>query len=202
MKEKYKSDLADIRDMMQRSSRFISLDGWSGISVGIIALLGGYLAYRKIFSKLPELDYTPMPLAEGQLEQMIFLAAGTLFLAIAAAIFFTIRNSRNKGQAIWDAQSKRLILNLGIPLLTGGIVCLILLFKGFIAFLAPFTLIFHGLALVNASQYTLKQIRILGILMIVLGLLGMGLLDLGLIFWGIGFGFCHIGYGVIMKWKK
>ena len=44
MEEKYKSDLAEIRDMMHRSSRFISLDGWSGISVGIIALIGGYLA--------------------------------------------------------------------------------------------------------------------------------------------------------------
>lgn len=202
MEEKYRSDLAEIRDMMHRSSRFISLDGWSGISVGVIALIGGYLAYRNIYSKLPELDYSPSSIEEGQLGQFLFIAAGTLFLAIAAAIFFTIRNSRNKGQAVWDAQSKRLVLNLGIPLLTGGIICLIFLFKGFTAFLAPMTLIFHGLALVNASQYTLKQIRILGILLIGLGLLGMGFLNFGLIFWGIGFGVAHIGYGVIMKWKE
>ena len=143
-----------------------------------------------------------MPHVDGQLGQLLFLAAGTLFLAIAAAIFFTIRGSRTKQEAIWDAQSKRLVLNLGIPLLTGGLLCLILLFKGFIAFLAPLTLIFHGLALVNASQYTIKQIRILGLVLIILGLLAMCFLHLGLIFWGIGFGLAHIGYGVIMKWKQ
>ena len=201
MQDKYKSDLADIKDMMHRSSRFISLDGWSGIAVGLIALVGAFLAYRNLYADFPNLNYRPIQLAEGQLEQLLFIATGTLFLAIAAALFFTMRESKKQQQSLWDAQSKRLVLNLGIPLVTGGLLCIFFLYNGLIALLAPMTLIFHGLALVNASQYTLKQIRILGLLLLALGLAAMYFLNLGLIIWGIGFGLCHIGYGVIMKWK-
>lgn len=202
MEEKYKSDLAEIRDMMHRSSRFISLDGWSGISVGVIALIGGYLANRNIFAYLPSLDHSAISLPTNLLNQLLFLAAGTLFLAIAAAIFFTIRNAKNKEQGIWDIQSKRLVINLAIPLITGGLLCLIMLYNGFVALLASFTLIFHGLALINASTYTLKEVRVLGILMILLGLLAMIIVEWGLLLWVFGFGILHIGYGVIMQWKK
>jgi len=202
MEERYKSDLAEIRDMMHRSSRFISLDGWSGISVGIIALIGAYLAHRNVFDALPEFTYNPATLTSEHMSQLLFLATGTLILAIAAAMFFTIRESKKQEQGLWDAQSKRLVLNLVIPLVTGGILCLILLYNGFIAFLAPFTLLFHGLSLVNASQYTLKEVRVLGLLMILLGLFGMLFLKLGLLFWVLGFGVLHIGYGLMMQWKK
>ncbi len=41
-------DLTEIRSMMERSSRFISLSGLSGISAGVFALIGAYLAYRRI----------------------------------------------------------------------------------------------------------------------------------------------------------
>lgn len=202
MQEKYKSDLAEIRDMMHRSSRFISLNGWAGISVGIIALLGGYLAHRNVYAGLPKLEFSPLELAEGQIGQLLYLAAGTLFLAIAAAMFFTIRESKKQEQGIWDTQSKRLVLNLAIPLVTGGILCLVMLYNGFIALLAPFTLLFHGLALINASQYTYKEVRLLGLGMIALGLLGTVFPDLGFTFWLAGFGVLHIVYGIAMQWKK
>ena len=202
MEEKYKSDLAEIRDMMHRSSRFISLNGWSGISVGIIGLIGAYLAHRTIFAALPQFTYQPAPLSQEQISQILFLAGGTLVLAIAAAIFFTIRESKKQEQGLWDSQSRRLVLNLLIPLVTGGILCLIFLFKGFLAFLPTLTLVFHGLALVNASQYTYKEIRILGLLMIGCGILALVSLNFGLLFWAIGFGALHIGYGLIMQLKK
>ena len=202
MQEKYKSDLAEIRDMMHRSTRFISLDGWSGISVGVIALIGAYLAHRNVFSTLADFSYSPMPLTSDQISQLLFLAAGTLILAIAAAMFFTIRESKKQEQGLWDAQSKRLVLNLLIPLVTGGIICLIFLYNGYLAFLPAITLIFHGLALVNASPYTYKEIRLLGLLIIGCGLLALGFLNWGVLLWAIGFGGLHIGYGLIMQWKK
>ena len=201
MQEKYKSDLAEIREMMHRSSRFISLDGWSGISVGIIALIGAFLAHRNVFSELPDFTYSPISLGTAQVSQLLFLATGTLVVAIAAAIFFTIRESRKQEQALWDSQSKRLVLNLLIPLVTGGIISLIFLYQGYLAFLPAFTLIFHGLALVMASPYTHKEIRYLGLLMIGCGLLALAFLNLGLLLWAIGFGGLHIGYGLIMNWK-
>ncbi len=40
--------LKDIKQMMERSSRFISLSGLSGIAAGICALVGAWLAYTVI----------------------------------------------------------------------------------------------------------------------------------------------------------
>jgi len=102
---------------------------------------------------------------------------------------------------VWDYQTKRLLVNLAIPLLTGGIVCLLFLFNGFPGLLAPMTLIFYGLALVNAGKYTLTEVRSLGLIEIFLGLLAMLWIDYGLLFWAFGFGVLHIVYGLIIQRK-
>ena len=84
-------------------------------------------------------------------------------------------------------------------MITGGILCLILLFNGYVGIIAPLTLIFYGLALVNASKYTLKEVRSLGIAEIILGLIATYFIGYGLLFWSVGFGLLHIIYGIIMK---
>ena len=61
------------------------------------------------------------------------------------------------------------------------------------------TLIFYGLALVNASKYTITEIRSLGVIEISLGLVSMWWIGHGLLFWSIGFGILHIVYGIIMQ---
>ena len=201
MQGKYISDLEEIKDIMNRSSRFISLSGLSGISVGIIALIGAYIAHKNIYVNLGHLDYEKVILSNEELTQLLFIAIGTLILAIGSGIYFTTRESKKRNQNIWDLQTKRFLINLSIPLITGGILCLILLLKGYIAFMAPLTLIFHGLALLNASKYTLKEIRSLGLLIIASGLIAMQFIGLGLLFWAIGFGVLHILYGIMMQWK-
>jgi len=40
----YLKDISDIKNLMNRSSRFISLSGLSGILAGVYALIGAYLA--------------------------------------------------------------------------------------------------------------------------------------------------------------
>jgi hypothetical protein len=62
-------------------------------------------------------------------------------------------------------------------------------------------LIFYGLALLNASKYTLKEIRYLGMSEICLGLIASAWVQFGIVFWGIGFGMLHIIYGTFMYFK-
>ena len=200
-KQKYIEDLRDIKQMMNRSSRFISLSGLSGISAGILAILGAYLAYQTIYANQNYLEYRQAILSSENLSTLLIIASTTLLLSIASGIFFTTRKARKNNQKLWDLQTKSLLINLFIPLVTGGILCLILLFKGFIGIIAPLTLIFYGLALVNASKYTLDEVRSLGIVEIVLGLLGIYFIGYGLIIWTIGFGIVHIVYGIIMHLK-
>ncbi|MCC5932027.1 MAG: hypothetical protein JJU28_22470 [Cyclobacteriaceae bacterium] len=201
MKEKYLDDLREIREMMNRSSRFISLSGLSGISAGITALVGAYLAHHTLQSYQHELGHHPTDLPVEVLFRLLIIALFTLVIALATGIWFTTRETQKRNLKIWDAQTKRLLINLFIPLTTGGILCLMLFLKGFAGMAAPLTLVFYGLSLVNASKYTLDEIRSLGLLEIALGLLAFYFIGYGLIFWAIGFGILHIAYGLYMHLK-
>jgi len=201
MKEKYIEDLQDIKDIMNRSSRFISLSGLSGIAAGIIALAGAYLAYSTVYSGQDYMGYRHVEITSATLTQLLLIAIGTLVLALAAGIYFTTRKTKKLNQKVWDHQTRRLVVNLAIPLVAGGVFCLMMLFKGYIGLVAPLTLIFYGMALVNASKYTLNEIRSLGMIEICLGLVATQFIGYGLLWWSLGFGVLHIVYGAIMHFK-
>lgn len=199
--QKYIEDLKDIKEMMNKSSKFISLSGLSGISAGIIALIGAYFAWNNIYSKTGYQDFNRTLLNFDQLSQLLTIGFITLILAIGFGIFFTRLKVKKSKQNVWDSQTKRLLINLLIPLISGGIFCLIILSKGYVGLIAPLTLLFYGLGLVNASKYTLSEVRNLGLIEIALGLCATFFIGYGLIFWCIGFGVLHIIYGVIMEIK-
>lgn len=193
--------ITDIRSMMERSSRCISLSGLSGVFAGIFALIGAYLAYLQMGSFYE--DYRNISYLDSFSMTIVFLeiAGGVLIASLLVGTLLTIRNSKRKGIPVWDNSAKRLLINLGIPLVAGGLFCLVLLYHGIIGLVAPATLIFYGLALINASKYTFNDIRYLGILEIVLGLAASLYIGYGLIFWAIGFGVLHIVYGAVMYFK-
>ncbi len=186
---------------MNRSTRFISLSGLSGVSTGITALAGSYLAYLTIFKEQDYLVYNAVEVSNESIGYLLLIAIGTLILSIAAAIFFTSKKTKKQNQNVWDHQTKRLLINLSIPLIAGGLLCLMLVFKGFVGIVPPLTLIFYGLALVNGSKYTLHEIRNLGLIEILLGLIAFQFIDYGLLFWAFGFGVIQIVYGLNIQWK-
>lgn len=200
-KEKYLSDLKDIKSMMDRSSRFISLSGISGVVAGTLALAGAYVAYETIYVRQDYFDYRRVDMNTETLLSLFGIAMTVLVLSLAAGIYFTQIRAKKTKQSLWDAQARRMVINLFIPLVAGGLLCLILLSKGFIGLIAPLTLIFYGLGLVNASKYTLTEVRSLGMAEVILGLLACQFIGYGLIFWAIGFGALHIIYGLAMYAK-
>jgi hypothetical protein len=201
-------NLSEIRSLMERSSRFISLSGLSGIAAGIFALLGAAAVYlyldmvpfshKKFYYVVAQ---TSNKWGMNYLEFFALVAATVLILAVAAGIFFTTRKAKQKGQKIFDKSTIRLLINLMVPLIVGGVFCLALLRYGHFGLVAPSTLVFYGLALVNGSKYTLDDIRYLGYFEVILGLIAMNYLGFGLEFWAIGFGVLHIVYGAIMYYK-
>jgi hypothetical protein len=201
MKKKYLEDLKEIRNIMNQSTRFISLSGLSGVSTGIIGLTGVSIAYWAIFKDQGYLTYQPVDLNSEKLLTLLLIATGTLILSVGSAILFTTQKTKRQNQRIWDHQTKRLLLSLFIPLLTGGLVCLIFLYNGFIGILIPLTLIFYGLALLNSSKYTLPEIKSLGLIEITTGLIAMLFINYGLLFWAFGFGIMQIVYGAIIQIK-
>jgi hypothetical protein len=205
-KEQHLQQLTDIREMMEQSSRFISLSGLSGIFAGVFAIAGALLAKIHLGKGLSELHtiYTTRYIDLLNMESVTFLlvdASIVLALALGFGIFFTTRKAKQKGLPVWDKQAKRLLISLAIPLATGGLFCLMLLIHNVIFLIAPATLVFYGLALVNASKYTLSDIQYLGYAEIILGLLGAFFLGYGFISWVAGFGLLHIIYGSWMYIK-
>ena len=201
---KYADDLREIREMMSRSSRFISLSGMSGIVAGILAIAGAWYAYRTGFEDY--LDRLILKQALTPFDQglsgiglhLLLIAVAVLILSLFAGIYFTQRRAKAANEKIWNSASRRLLINLAIPLVTGGLVCLVFLMDNQLELLPPLSQIFYGLALVNASKYTLHEVRILGIAQLILGLIALTIPIYGIFFWALGFGVLHIVYGALV----
>jgi len=199
MNEKHQEDLSHIRSMMERSSRFISLSGLSGVFAGLSALIGGLYAYQLIDRMEGDYYYgNSISYNEDLIFQLFYIAMLILIFALSFGIFFTIRKSRKYNLPIWTAATKKMLVNLAIPLFVGGVFCLALLYHGFFVLLAPATLLFYGLALINAEKYTFSDIKYLGFCELILGCISLFYVGYGLVFWIIGFGVLHILYGLIV----
>lgn len=193
----YLKDINDIKNMMSQSTQFISLSGLSGILAGIYALIGAVYV-NSLFKN----DYSQTITLESDTFKLTLLTAViVLLLSITTAYFLTKQKASKIGESVWNSSTKRLLINFCIPLCTGGIFAVLLLRHEIYGLIAPITLIFYGLACVNASKYTLRDVRYLGITEIIIGLFAVEFSGFGLLFWIIGFGICHILYGTIMYFK-
>lgn len=201
-KEKYIQDLSDIKSMMEKSSRFLSLSGKSGIVAGSFALTGAYAGWETLYGTE---SYFNRELVTYVPTEVIFklalIAIITLISAIWSGIYFTKESAKKQGLPFWDNTAKHLVLSLAYPLITGGLISLILVTKGLIGLVAPSMLVFYGLGLISASKYTVSDIHYLGIAEVCLGLVAAIFIGYGLFFWAIGFGVLHILYGTIMYFK-
>jgi len=198
MKEnKYLDDLSEIKDLMNKSSRFLSLSGMSGILAGTYALIGAFIAYGLIK------DYTIEPSATvNNLRMQLFIIAFLVFVAtILTGLFLSSRKAKKTGMPIWDVTAKNLLISFIVPLSVGGIFGLILVKQAYFGLVAPITLIFYGLSLINASKYTYGTVYYLGLAEVIIGLLAAIYPGNGLYFWAFGFGVLHILYGTIMYFK-
>ena len=198
-------EVKDIRRLMERSSRFISLSGLSGVAAGVFALLGAGIGRYVIFKDYYKFSHDRSFFDTNEFIKLkvplIGLAAAVFAAAFLSAFYFTWRKSNNQGRSLWDHTSRRLFWNMVIPLVAGGLFILGMLQYDNWLFVAPACLIFYGLALVNASKYTLTDIRYLGYCEIIVGLINMQWIGYGLYFWAFGFGVLHIVYGIVMWWK-
>ncbi|GAB4381816.1 MAG: hypothetical protein Kow0075_13630 [Salibacteraceae bacterium] len=201
--------LAEIRDMMTRSSRFISLSGLAGVISGIFALIGAGVAWyltqtREWVRRAEDTEFGTGQIVWIDYEVVAYLLLDAMLvfmLSLAVSFYLTRLKAKRKKQPVWGPYSRQLLINLSIPLLTGAAFCVALFSHGLIALIAPTTLVFYGLALINAGKYSFEEISLLGMSEIVLGLIGLMFKGQGLLFWTLGFGVLHIVYGIVMYYR-
>ncbi len=183
--------------MMEESSRFLSLSGLSGILIGMYALTGVIIFYLRM--------NTPQAIENANsieiISSLLFMAVLVLIVSLITVVALTYRKAQKSGKKIWNPGSRLMLLNLAIPLASGGLFILIFIFKGVFEVVSPACLIFYGLALVNAAKFTRQEIFYMGLFQISLGIFAALIPHLGLLFWALGFGVLHIIYGTVMYFR-
>jgi hypothetical protein len=205
-KTDYSEDLKTIKKIMEESSRFLSLSGLSGIFAGLLAIVGGCIAHfgilkNKILLSSKLLAYLSPKEISSIKFQLVTVALLVLFFALIGAFYFSFRKANLKGQKIWTPVSKRLLLNLCIPLIAGAFFIMILYSAAEWLLIVPAMLIFYGLALISAGKFTYNEVFYLGLAELLTGFLAAMFQESTVLFWIIGFGFLHIAYGLFMYRK-
>ena len=204
----YYQDLIEIRRMMRKSTRFISLSGLSGILAGLYALIGAFLAHRVMNSQRVPIIYGQniqdylsnffeQPVALG----LFSIACGVLVASVITAYLLSHRKASKAGEKLWSPAVRRLLRSFLVTLGTGGLFIMVLIQYRLIGLVAPAMLIFYGLACIHAAKHTLGTVRYLGITCVILGLINTQFIGYGLYFWALGFGIAHMLYGLIMYFK-
>ncbi len=189
--------LQDIRNLMERNSRFIGLSGWSGIAAGCCALTGAALAHPIVANRLETREYY----SDAELKSLLLIGLGTFLAALVSAFVFTCIKSKKNNIPVWGKTSRRLTWTVMLPILVGGVFLLKLISCGLYGLVAPGCLIFYGLALFASGHQTVNETRYLAYLEIILGCIALWKIGYGLYFWTIGFGVFHILYGIRMWYK-
>lgn len=199
---KPEQELADIKSMMEQSTRFLSLSGLAGILAGIYSFVGAGIAWYWIYYPSTEYGVGTDSISTADLQiNLLVVALVVLVLAVGSAFLLSQNKSQRKSQQFRSPASKRFLLALFIPVLAGGLFSFALIHQSAYSMIAPATLIFYGLGLINASHFTLNEIKNLGIGQLILGIISAFLPDFGLICWALGFGVLHVIYGSMMYFK-
>lgn len=192
-------EIGQIRTLMERSSKFMSISGFSGILVGSYALLGALFGYITVYGFRSQFRYRDNYITDsGIIAKLILIAAVVLICSIVTGFLMAKHKAKKNKQSMWNITSKALLTSMLVPLLTGGALSVILMYKGEYGMIASTLLVFYGLSLCAASTFTFKEARWLGVLDILLGLLALCFPGYGLWFWAFGFGVLHIIYGIIV----
>jgi hypothetical protein len=191
------SEISSIRNIMERSTRFISLSGLSGVMAGIYALIGAYTGYKMLYEGP---GYTTGDYRDLNI-RLFLIALAVLVFSVGTGILLTVRKAHRNGQTVWNQSSQSMMLAGALPLLTGGAFAFIMLYHGYVGIIASVCLIFYGLAVISASRFTFGDVKWLGVCEVGLGLLAAAFPGYGLFFWAFGFGVLHILYGTIMHFK-
>lgn len=199
--------IKEIRSIMERSARFLSLSGWSGIWAGSIAMIGAVIANIILSDYMVRSNASRYTMEYNEavnklLFRLLGLAISVFIVALIGGYYFTYRKNKKAGISIWNNASKKMLINLAIPMMAGTVVVLAFITNGDWHYVASACLIFYGLALINGSKYTVSDIKYLGLLEVILGCIGLFIPPgYGLYLWALGFGLLHIVYGIIM-WRK
>ena len=207
---KTKDDLSSIKEMMEKSSKFSSLSGISILFTALFAIIGAVFVFFDIGFSVSEVEisYSQLINQKGTPEdlflkiRLLVTIASIILLFSLMILYFSAKSKSSKeGISLLNPTFGRTLKSLFIPLFSGGIFSLFLIHHQLYGLVAPATLIFYGLGLINASKHSYEELEKLGYLELILGITASYFMGMGLLFWMIGFGFGHFIFGLYLHFK-
>ena len=187
--------LHDIKNIMEKSTKFSSISGLSFISAGTIALTCAFIVSKSLNVNILDKNLYNY-ISDSQKFQLIEIGFITLILAVLVALYFTYTKAKKNKVSLLKGSGLGLALHFGTPLAIGGVTTLTMLYYQHAVFVAPLLLIFYGLGIVSGSKFTHPELIYLGWIELILGCLGLFYLGHGLVIWSLGFGVAHILWGI------
>lgn len=197
------ADLKEIRGILDRHTRVLSLSGLSGVLIGLIAIVGAglFYAYLKRYGFDYYIGERVAHVPRYVVSYFLMDASIVMLASLGVSYFLSVRNAKRAGQPFWNVGSRRMVIQLAIPLVVGGFFILALYQNNLLYLVSPCTLIFYGLALINAGKYAVTEVHKLGLAQCALGLASLFWIEYNFVLWVIGFGLLHIVYGLLMYMK-
>ena len=119
---KPQEDLREIRQMMERSSRFLSLSGSSGIGIGFLAMV--FVGWQVSKGNMSFLDQQNFDVTTPAWEEFI-LGSLTLFgVCLVLSMGFTLRRTKKKGLKVWTSSTRNILGAIGLPMMVGALIML------------------------------------------------------------------------------
>lgn len=188
--DKYLNDISEIKKLMNKSSKFISLSGLSSIYTGIYGLIGGlYYYYKEVITN----NYS------ANIAIIIFLLIS--FLSVITTIFFTSKRAKETNEKAWSKTTEQLIATFSITLLLGTIYIFVLIFQEKYLAAIPLVPLVYGLSLIHAAKHTSNVVMPLGITQVITAFLCVLFIEYSFWFYVIGFGAIHLINGLIIYFK-
>ena len=205
-----KEELATIRNMMEKSSKFSNLSGLSIFYTGFLTILAASIIYFDVgfsYSDV-EISYSQLINNEGSKEnldqkiRLLSLIASVILVLSLIILYITAsRKTKKEGIKLFNSTFQRTAKSLIVPLISGGVFSFFLIHHQMYGLVAPATLIFYGLGLIAASRNSYDELEILGYVELILGILASYFMGAGLLFWVIGFGLGHVLFGGYLHFK-
>lgn len=192
--ENHLQNLNELKRILAKNTRFLSFSGLSGIIAGALALIGLWLFVELAYSdiKLSHENYFLLGLSIG---------LSIIILAIGCGIVLTRRRIKKEGTKVNQAVVKNTLIHILLPIVAGGITCLILAYQGQYTYVPALMLLFYGIGLFNGSQFSFDDLKYMGLRFISLGILTLLMPQWSMWTWGVGFGLFHILYGLRIYFK-
>lgn len=185
-------NLRVIRELMERSTKYSTFSGPSGILAGAASIVGCVVTHS-LATRPPGSDSFRIP--------FLITWSMVILFAIGADFLLMKRRAARVGKRIVSRLGKQMVFAAGPGLGTGVLLTLYLLQHNMLTNVYPFWMLSYGIAVCAVGQFSQREVKALGVAFLLAGTLTLLMPGWGLPLMALSFGGFHIIYALLISRK-